>query len=242
MRRCSSARVRRAARCFGCTRGRSRRSRSGEIRRRAGRTIRSARASAASPWFVGRPGGRSLLHHREITYSVTAPAHLAGSLRESYGRINRLLVGGLRRLGVSVEIAVAARTIAATIRCTVLRATRCRRARGRWSQARGQCAVAGSGCHAAARIDSGGGRSAARELARGRRCATAACRDAGGRPWPHARRSTKWRAPCSTPSARSSAPTPTSCRSTRHSSVRRHALLLVTWMTAGPGGAETRRR
>ena len=55
---------------------------------------------------VRRPtGGRSLLHHREITYSVTAPAHLAGSLRESYGRINRLLVGGLRRLGVSVEVA-----------------------------------------------------------------------------------------------------------------------------------------
>jgi lipoyl(octanoyl) transferase len=55
---------------------------------------------------VRRPtGGRSLLHHREITYSVTAPADLAGSLRESYGRINRLLVGGLRRLGVSVEIA-----------------------------------------------------------------------------------------------------------------------------------------
>ena len=55
---------------------------------------------------VRRPtGGRSLLHHREITYSVTAPATLAGSLRESYERINRLLVGGLRRLGVSVEIA-----------------------------------------------------------------------------------------------------------------------------------------
>ena len=55
---------------------------------------------------VRRPtGGRSLLHHREITYSVSAPAHLAGSLRESYARINRLLVGGLRRLGVSVEVA-----------------------------------------------------------------------------------------------------------------------------------------
>jgi lipoyl(octanoyl) transferase len=55
---------------------------------------------------VRRPtGGRSLLHHREITYSVTAPAQLTGSLRESYGRINRLLVDGLRRLGVSVEIA-----------------------------------------------------------------------------------------------------------------------------------------
>ena len=56
--------------------------------------------------FVRRPtGGRSLLHHREVTYSVTAPASLAGSFRESYTRINRLLVGGLRRLGVSVEIA-----------------------------------------------------------------------------------------------------------------------------------------
>jgi lipoate-protein ligase A len=50
-------------------------------------------------------GGRSLLHHREIMHSVTAPGYLAGSLRESYGRINRLLVGGLRRLGVTVEIA-----------------------------------------------------------------------------------------------------------------------------------------
>jgi lipoate-protein ligase A len=55
---------------------------------------------------VRRPtGGRSLLHHREITYSVTAPADPTGSLSESYGRINRLLVGGLRRLGVTVETA-----------------------------------------------------------------------------------------------------------------------------------------
>lgn len=56
---------------------------------------------------VRRPtGGRSLLHHREITYSVTAPAAGFGTLRESYERINRLLVGGLERLGVSVEVAV----------------------------------------------------------------------------------------------------------------------------------------
>src|SRR5574338_791147 len=39
-------------------------------------------------------GGRALLHHREVTYSVTAPLVLGASLRESYGRINRLLVDG----------------------------------------------------------------------------------------------------------------------------------------------------
>ncbi|HUQ83691.1 MAG TPA: lipoate--protein ligase family protein [Gemmatimonadaceae bacterium] len=55
---------------------------------------------------VRRPtGGRSLLHHREVTYSVTAPLALNGSLRESYTRINRLLVDGLQRLGVAVDVA-----------------------------------------------------------------------------------------------------------------------------------------
>ena len=55
---------------------------------------------------VRRPtGGRSLLHHREVTYSVTAPVDKAGSFRESYARINRLLVDGLARLGVAVELA-----------------------------------------------------------------------------------------------------------------------------------------
>jgi len=69
-------------------------------------TYDAGRARECGIAVVRRPtGGRSLLHHREITYSVTAPATVAGSLRESYERINRLLVGGLRRLGVSVEIA-----------------------------------------------------------------------------------------------------------------------------------------
>ena len=55
---------------------------------------------------VRRPtGGRSLLHHREVTYSVTAPLASNGSLRESYARINRLLVDGLLRLGVAVNVA-----------------------------------------------------------------------------------------------------------------------------------------
>ena len=51
-------------------------------------------------------GGRALLHHREITYSVTAPLAIGASLRESYARINRLLVDGLLGLGVAVEVAV----------------------------------------------------------------------------------------------------------------------------------------
>jgi lipoate-protein ligase A len=57
---------------------------------------------------VRRPtGGRAILHHREITYSVTAPAADAGDLHESYDRINRVLVAGLERLGVRTEIAAA---------------------------------------------------------------------------------------------------------------------------------------
>jgi lipoate-protein ligase A len=55
---------------------------------------------------VRRPtGGRAILHHREVTYSVTAPVDEAGSLRETYSRINRILQLGLSRLGVFVELA-----------------------------------------------------------------------------------------------------------------------------------------
>jgi len=58
---------------------------------------------------VRRPtGGRAILHHREITYSVTAPTTDAGDLRESYDRINRVLIAGLERLGVQTEIAAPA--------------------------------------------------------------------------------------------------------------------------------------
>jgi lipoate-protein ligase A len=61
-----------------------------------------ARAGIAA---VRRPtGGRAILHDREVTYSVTAPVNGAGALRESYQRINRLLVDGLRSLGVAVEV------------------------------------------------------------------------------------------------------------------------------------------
>lgn len=53
---------------------------------------------------VRRPtGGRALLHHREVTYSVAARA--ASSLRDSYDQINRVLLRGLSALGVNAEIA-----------------------------------------------------------------------------------------------------------------------------------------
>jgi lipoyl(octanoyl) transferase len=54
---------------------------------------------------VRRPtGGRAILHWREITYSVVAPANEAGDLRESYGRINRLLLAALGALGVRASV------------------------------------------------------------------------------------------------------------------------------------------
>jgi lipoyl(octanoyl) transferase len=64
-----------------------------------------ATLAAAGLAAVRRPtGGRAVLHDREVTYSVTAPATDAGALRESYERINRLLVDGLQSLGVAAEI------------------------------------------------------------------------------------------------------------------------------------------
>ena len=54
---------------------------------------------------VRRPtGGRAILHHREVTYSVTAPV-TAERPRASYERINRLLLDGLSRLGVAASLA-----------------------------------------------------------------------------------------------------------------------------------------
>jgi lipoyl(octanoyl) transferase len=54
--------------------------------------------------FVRRPtGGRAILHHREITYSVTAPVSAFGSPRESYRAVNRLLLEALGALGVDAH-------------------------------------------------------------------------------------------------------------------------------------------
>ena len=58
---------------------------------------------------VRRPtGGRAVLHHREVTYSVTGPVASESdgeSLRDAYASINRLLLDGLRRLGVRADLA-----------------------------------------------------------------------------------------------------------------------------------------
>jgi lipoate-protein ligase A len=55
---------------------------------------------------VRRPtGGRAILHDREVTYSVTAPVTDAPPLRETYERINLILLDGLRRLGADVQLA-----------------------------------------------------------------------------------------------------------------------------------------
>ncbi|HEX8905924.1 MAG TPA: hypothetical protein VF771_13830, partial [Longimicrobiaceae bacterium] len=54
---------------------------------------------------VRRPtGGRAVLHHRELTYSVAAPEALLGGPRHAYAAINRALVAGLRQLGVAADL------------------------------------------------------------------------------------------------------------------------------------------
>lgn len=51
---------------------------------------------------VRRPtGGRAVLHHRELTYSVIVRDDVLGSPRQAYAAINRALVAGLRRLGIA---------------------------------------------------------------------------------------------------------------------------------------------
>ncbi len=55
---------------------------------------------------VRRPtGGRAILHHREITYSVAAPLRESESLRDAYERINLILLAGLSRIGIDASIA-----------------------------------------------------------------------------------------------------------------------------------------
>jgi lipoyl(octanoyl) transferase len=62
------------------------------------------RAQARGIGFVRRPtGGRAILHHRELTYSVAGPATGFGSLAESYRRVNRLLLDALRMVGVEAQ-------------------------------------------------------------------------------------------------------------------------------------------
>jgi lipoate-protein ligase A len=61
---------------------------------------------AAGITVVRRPtGGRALLHHREITYSVTAPVGLHESAAQAYAWINALLINALMALGAPVRAA-----------------------------------------------------------------------------------------------------------------------------------------
>lgn len=58
---------------------------------------------------VRRPtGGRAVLHWREVTYSVSAPADAAASTQQSYSQINEILLSALRRLGIVATIVRAA--------------------------------------------------------------------------------------------------------------------------------------
>lgn len=53
---------------------------------------------------VRRPtGGRALLHHREVTYSITSPVVPGESLAGSVRRFNQLLLDALRALGVDAR-------------------------------------------------------------------------------------------------------------------------------------------
>jgi lipoyl(octanoyl) transferase len=63
------------------------------------------RLAAQAIGVVRRPtGGRAILHHREVTYSVVGPVTDAGDLQESYARINRLLIAALHELGVHAVV------------------------------------------------------------------------------------------------------------------------------------------
>jgi lipoyl(octanoyl) transferase len=57
---------------------------------------------------VRRPtGGRAVWHHREVTYSVTAPEATFGPLRAAYEEIHAMLADALRQLGARVALAAA---------------------------------------------------------------------------------------------------------------------------------------
>lgn len=64
----------------------------------------------ARGWEVVRraTGGRAILHTDELTYSIAAPLEhrlMQGTILESYQRLARALVAGVRSLGIPVEMA-----------------------------------------------------------------------------------------------------------------------------------------
>lgn len=69
-------------------------------------------ASSLGVGFVRRPtGGRALLHHREITYSVAMRACTPAEAAVAYSFINEVLLDGLQRLGVRATRATAGRSL-----------------------------------------------------------------------------------------------------------------------------------
>ncbi|MDP1891917.1 MAG: hypothetical protein Q8K55_13570 [Gemmatimonadaceae bacterium] len=68
--------------------------------------------AAAGVALVRRPtGGRALLHHREVTYSITAPVIPGESLAASVRHFNQLLRDALHALGVDAREAGASRAM-----------------------------------------------------------------------------------------------------------------------------------
>ncbi|MEW5916741.1 MAG: lipoate--protein ligase family protein [Gemmatimonadota bacterium] len=68
---------------------------------------RPSSAAQTLPVVRRLTGGRAVLHHREVTYSVSGPASPDDSLRATYIMINGILLGALHRLGVRAGIAMA---------------------------------------------------------------------------------------------------------------------------------------
>jgi lipoyl(octanoyl) transferase len=72
----------------------------------AARRYDAGRIAEAGLDVVRRPtGGRAVLHARELTYAVAAPASVLGDLRAAYLEIHRMLLGALRRLGADATLA-----------------------------------------------------------------------------------------------------------------------------------------
>jgi lipoate-protein ligase A len=67
----------------------------------------ASRLAAEGIEVVRRPtGGRAVLHWREATYSVTAPADSRTQTQQSYDQINEILLCALRRLGVIATVVI----------------------------------------------------------------------------------------------------------------------------------------
>ncbi len=73
----------------------------------ASRRYDEAAIAARGLATVRRPtGGRAVWHHREVTYSVAAPAATTfGSLRQTYAEIHAMLAQALNALGAEVWLA-----------------------------------------------------------------------------------------------------------------------------------------